>query len=1246
MEQDYSSIYAEKYDKDKKKWEDILKNPQNLKLYQDAYKSDKSTLSANDKRNLTTVSKMFPDLFAPAPKYRQKTIAEKTVLPSQQMGEATYGKLEQISKAGIISNPQQARIDLMEKGYLPDTRDTNWKGFLGQQFAYPLNKVFQTLTTLNRTPAAIQQEVQKKAMAQPDYKPISQFKPKNYNAGKQALKNLNPMNAINALKGIGGKGWAEVAKATFEPIYNDKSKYKNFGYIQPNTGILGGTAVAKTPMEQMQPHLDKWKTGTLIQQAYYRFIHATSPDETGNFWQRLTSGFAGTPLDIISLAEDIGLDLMSYAGGGLIKGAGTGIRLSTKGASGAVGKILKAGAEIGLRPAARKAYEAAKSARWGKLFKGIKEGSIAPSVVKGITGTDEVAKTLALKILDSYALNKYISEIPDIQSAFKAIDQGGAKLFGSTIIPGYKLEQAGKSFEKTFVGKYWQKLFNANADIPQEFRTIANYAQTSSEADKMALQNRFAITIKKHNLTEGELARIQKYFGLQADAEKQSAKLIDITGAGIDDIINPARISDIAKTEKKQLLLNKYNDGINELALTEKEMALAEDLKVYASDVYDQHIAAGGDPNIHKYDWYAPKRYKTAEETQAAYKTSLKGSIEQPFMKERTITTAQAEVLNLENKDIVTSWNQRLWEQEKDLFRIRLINGSKEYMSDIAQDGFVKVKNIPELKGKYLPQEYSDMFQRTYRSFFGEDSFNKLMKAYDKTLTLWKKLALFTPGYDGRNFITDTVSGFMHWGVEEWLSPRNWDDMRNVMQKNHVPIKLFGGQIEYADEIAEKLARTRLVDTAQSITEKGKTGVQKGFSLFDWKFNKISNPRENLGRVLGYLIERKNGANDLMATAVSKGVFFDYVHSMTQFETAVAKRFINPFWSWFKNNTRRQFELLFTRTGQYAAIPKAMNFVRNISDVNRENNEEFQQDYKTQLGMFSTPLRQPGLPDWLADILKRPRTTKAGNTLEFNPNMAFQQASTWSPKGAISTFAPALKAGLELAFNKNTFSERQIYSTAREGYVPPTEASTLLQKALEKIPEKALKTIGITKRKEDGKVLLPPILNYLLNTFAPQYALSQRGFAGTQNSAYQNISAGLGIKFTPDDIVKDKQYYTSDKLKQYDIDINTFEDSIGKDYDIPNPSQIKTVYKDLYEDYIKDKYVNVFKTKDYFASKGNNDATRALMKELMRPYDVAMSKSKGADMATLQKLLKEIGIDTDKLSLSDIEQIIKKKKEN
>jgi hypothetical protein len=1156
--------------------------------------------STTDKADFYLIKKLVPDLFEEK-KIPQEYTKDMVGAGAQPISESKLSPITGATPENIVNKTSKLKLtglvegygNLMDKGYVPDIKNKNIWGAIGETAKYPLNRLLELLNTFPRAESAIAKQAYRKAIDSGEVPKIADFKLSEYDVGEQAKKNLNPLEALKTLN-IGKEGWKQVAKETFDPLIKANSEYAGTGFTQLYEEMYPDTKFTK---EFEYPK--EWEQGSKLQKTLANVL----PNESGNWWQRLISGFAGSPADIAGIASDVIFDPMTIFGGGLAKGAKTGANIADDLVKQGV-KVLPKGAEIGLTKAGKTAYSAfKKSSGFDDIIKGLADDLITPSgVVKGLNATDTVAKQTAVNFLENKALNQFLQEVPDIASVNKYLDFGGLKIAGGTAIEGYKLaEKFGKLKNAPIISDV-AKLFNENANVPDELVPFKNWLISAGENEKTAFTNAFYKIIKDGDKTDFD--KVQKYLWLQSDIEQKAGKT---------------------------KLIEKYAKEIDNLKMTDKQLKIADDLKVFWGDVAQQFKNATG-KELNTYDFYTPIRYVKDEED-ILKKANLLGPIEQSFEQSKKITMAQAEKLKLKPKDLITSSIQRLAEQEKNIFRSRLVNEVKQFGSRTADEGMVSISKIPELKGWYLPKEFEKVFDSTYRMFFADPSLNKLARIYDKGLGLWKRLALSTTGYDFRNFYTDNVSGLMEYGLK-YYNPKYWYDAVSVMKGNKKKIML-NGKLRYADDLLKEMKQTgEITQTTMTAVEAsyGKAGnvlnkarnVMDKISPIEAKFKYVSMPRENLGRVIAGLIERDSGANKIIAASNVKKVFFDYAHSLTPFERNVAKRIV-PFYTWLKNNARRQVELLFTRTGDYAAIPKSINFMENISDK-PEGYDEFQPDYQKDLGAFLTPLRQPGLPDWLANLLGREKTEKAGKPLSFNPNFAFQDWSRGNLKDLFSAASPFLKMPIELGFNREIYFGSDIPNY--------TKAPKIIELMFGKMSKEALEKIGIIK-KDDGKMLISGKANYVLKQ-NPLFALAARSFPSTEtdNTAYQNLSSMLGIKLMPYDEAQAKKQYYGEYSSEANKALEKYEG------ELPTVDQIKSAYKQAYYDSLDEKYKEALNAKKLFDVINIPREAKNELNKALEPYEAEKAKVKDMNLYELEELLMENGIN---LSLEDIEEIIRQK---
>lgn len=1219
----------------------LKSNPQILQRLKilDANPQMLNAFNYRDIQEFYLIKRLVPDLFE-EPKSFVKEIAGTPMVGAGNLGvkaqqlqtleqkqKTAAETIEKLGLTGLVKNVGEALTTAEQKGYLPEIGNKTFWGAMFEGFKFPLQKIMNLVNIYPRAEAELATQVYRKAIQEGKYPTIAEFNWRDYISGKYP-KYQNPIEALN----IGKEGWKEVAKATFEPLYNVKSPYSGMGWTQAYKEMFKGTKFTE-PLFPKAP--EEWKTGSPMQRLYYNL----APSETGNWWQRLVSGFVGSPADIVGLASDIAFDPLTYISGGFGKAAKQGVSLADDLIKEGI-KILPKGAEIGLTKAGREAFESFSNKLYSGVYKAIDEGLIAPgAIIKGFNATDDVAKQIAKNALKDKALNQFLQEIPDAATTYKYLDLGGTKFMGQTVIPGYKYAEIFGKLKGNKTVKVVGGLINENAYTPDMLVPFKDWLINAGEAERSKFLDEFVNIVKTAN--ESDLDKVQKYLWLRADIERKGNKLDDIvkriSEAEIGGVQGKLFGADAIKSLQRgqtsvSNILKKYYSKIENLYLTDKQLDIANNLKDFWQRRADDFFKATGQ-KINAYEFYSPIRY--IKEEGAFKKISEVGALEQPFTKARKVTQAQAEALGLKPKGLIPASLQRLYEQQKLTFRTRILNQIKQFSSDTAKEGFVKVTDIPELKGFYIPKEFEAVAKNSYNLFFGDDAFKKLLSAYDKSLTIWKRWVLATPGYHFRNFFTDNVSGLMEYGLN-FYNPKYWSDAMTILRRQHKLITLNGIK-RYADDVYDEMFKTGeialttqiAVETRLGQKTMGKMGkvedIISKISLPEYSL-KLGQFRENLGRVVAGVIERDAGASKIMAAANVKKVFFDYLHSLTPFEKNLMKR-VAPFYTWLKNNIRRQVELLFTRTGAYAAIPKTKQFIENISEK-PEGYEEFKPEYYTDLFAILTPFRAPGLPDWLADWLGQPRTTQAGAPLVFNPNFAFQDFSRFSFKDFLSAVAPQLRVPLELYFDKDVF-----FGTPIEKDQKYKQISKPLEVALGKLPDSWLDKIGFLKT-DDGRVLATPKTFFILNKL-PQYALSQRGFGQTEYAPYQRLSMFLGTKYYPYQEEKEKERYISEWMSKASKELSKYEQKTGQE--LPSTSQIESAYREIYQNAVKEKYADELQLKELLNVVGSNKEMDMLLKEMLKPYYNELEKSKNKNLIDIKNLLKEIGIEP---TLFDVQRVL------
>jgi len=903
--------------------------------------------------------------------------------------------------------------------------------------------------------------------------------------------------------------------------------------------------------------------------------------ETAPWYKKIVSGLAGSPADITGFILDIVTDPLTYLTAGVGTGARTGIKLAKPLVAKGGKVILPKGAMLGLSKMGRKTIKEGVEEALPRIMSFVKKITSKP---KPLTKTAQLLKEIPSDILQKAVrkkvtettLRNVIKNLP-YEKATKLIDFGGLKFAGKTVIPGYKFakvtEPITSTLEKRPIVRALEGLFWTRRGLPEELRPIRTLVKSQMrhrfEEGSQLLQNIFK------NLNKTEIDNVGDYLWLaseiarlQSKGKKIPVKLI----TKLDDLTK--------KLNLKQLeAINKYQKEFVKdfLYKFEKEIGVKyPELALYYPSRYEREILGRGKYEI--------------------------GMATAPFEKGKKLSYRQAQKLiaegKLKPKDVIEASLQRLYEHTSRSGRQLFLQEAKQFARPVKTPGMVKVTGIKELKGWYMPEKYIEPLKRMYKAFYGDEAFKYTMKLWDKGINVWKKLALFTPGYHFRNFWTDLISGMMEYGLK-FLNPRYWDEALKIQMQKHVPIKSLGGM--YGDE-AYKLLLKNGIKSGGFYAEEAGRGAFKS-ALAKWTPFAISRragiAREDLGRIVLALMEKEAGSSwDDIVEQVGK-VFFHY-WDITPFERNVMRRFINPFYTWTRKNIARQVELLFTRTGAYMTIPKVANFVENMSKI-PEGYMHYKPEYFADLFAIMTPFR-----------------TLDGVPLALNPNFAWQDWSRLSLKDIASSLNPLLKIPIELIGNREIFFNKPI----RQGkYV---EAPKELSWA-KKIPEEILENFGM-KVGKDNKLYIKDIALYLYRQNPLFYNL-MRFYPSTDKpkTPYDRLSLLVGIKFFPYEEDKARQYYFQRFIDEVNKRISE-QKSLG--YETPTIPQMESAYKKMYKDVIGKKYNidELNKLLDLLSMARGTSKERQYISMLKQPYKEEVSKATGANLIELNKLLESLNI--------------------
>jgi len=966
-------------------------------------------------------------------------------------------------------------------GVLPKMTGLNWLGRLKQGFMFPASKILNAFSTISRMNAAVLSSRIKSAKTENITTPSQAA----LEATKQTFLGKNIVNDLKA-------AWSAVSQTGQYANQNYSATYKE---AFPNTTFTKDFSFAQ--------NTNDWPKGF-------------------NWIQKLGAGFAASPADLVGIVTDIVTDPLTYITGGVGKGAAIGSRLGKAMVTATGEEILPKGVMWALSKTGRKIAEEVVEKTLPRSMAYLEKsvGSIAgqtPEIASKLsmlkTIPKEVAESMLTKSIKETAIRQTVSKL-SVEEASKLFDYGGMKFLGQTVIPGYKFGKiptvlSNNKFVDSVLG-----VFYTGKGMPEEYRYVDKFVKSAMKnRNNQATKLFFDITtgINKEGRT-----KILKYGWLQNDIERYGQKLAESMNTPF-------------KTQKKLFTrLNKFIDELDNVKLSDTERVAYERYTQELMPELAQQEKYWGVQADNLWQKYMPIR-TISKDKESWWARAIAGPKEAAYELPKSLDYLQAQKLISEGKltigDLGENTLKRIFESTTRTGRSQLLAESRKFGSWFAQDGLTKItgktaQQLPELKGWYLPENIIKPLVNTKNIFFGDEAFKTTLKAYDKLLTIWKRLALATPGYHLRNLFSDTWSGVMEYGLS-FLDPRKWYDAvllketeRGAGRETILHTQSFGGKELTAGNVADEFLNSGVMGAGQ-IYKEAATPIQALNKLGKISplelSTRVGGYREDLGRIVAGLIEKEAGADRYVIAQNVKKVFLDY-GDLTPTEQNVIRRFVMPFYTWNKKNTLRQFELMLTRTGKYSTIPKLMKFSEDISDV-PEGYEEEKPDYFKEMLYFMTPLK----------------SAKSGNQLVFNPNLPFQGLSMLSPTQWLSAANPFAKMIGDMTYGREQFTKKEI----KDGDLIEAPAYFGFFKYL---PQDTLQKIGMSKSKDGTKLYLSTKLDYALRQ-VPTMATLGRIMPTDESKAskkwYDLLSVVAGIKFTPYEKDMYKEIFLNKKLKNY-----------------------------------------------------------------------------------------------------------------
>jgi hypothetical protein len=322
---------------------------------------------------------------------------------------------------------------------------------------------------------------------------------------------------------------------------------------------------------------------------------------------------------------------------------------------------------------------------------------------------------------------------------------------------------------------------------------------------------------------------------------------------------------------------------------------------------------------------------------------------------------------------------------------------------------------IPEQIGRWL-----DTYEKV---FINDESTSVFLRGYDRIQNKIKGMqTMWRPAFHIRNIGSNWFLAFSQ-GLGD---PASFEDGIELIAavKGGIGDKVFfdiGGQTKSAQEIYDAIDGSVIrgmvgqADTGQTVIKEARMFnprknvlAEAGRTLNPQRVGTLTGQMiEDSGRVGVYMAAVRKGIDEEAARLVPDKVLYNYMpENQTNFEREVIKRFVMPYWTWFKNNLPQQIQ----------------NMVKNPGRIGW---------YDKMRGSFmtSTGTDEGDLPEYQREGMWMPIPGKDGKVTMLSPSL-LPSADIAKIGGGLGTLFSGMsvpaKTTAELALNYNTFSGQKI----------------------------------------------------------------------------------------------------------------------------------------------------------------------------------------------------------------------------
>lgn len=367
---------------------------------------------------------------------------------------------------------------------------------------------------------------------------------------------------------------------------------------------------------------------------------------------------------------------------------------------------------------------------------------------------------------------------------------------------------------------------------------------------------------------------------------------------------------------------------------------------------------------------------------------------------------------------------------------------------------------------KDLLNTYNEVEKKQLNQYF-----EAFLNVYDKMLTIWKlNVTVVSPAFHIANKAGNAFNSFLDIGFDTF-NPEIRKTARNIVRTmgdegtkgffktkdgtSYSYAELLSNALDlgvidegmFGSELRDLIAKENVMTSDKLAQFVAKQFNVKLSDVADWqKYNPL-NPdtfilyqkgtnvgakMENIDRLVHWIAGINNGLGMIDSAEHVTKFLFDYSKG-TAFEKEVLKR-VFPFWSFIRNNTKLQYQMLIEKPHIYRTIAKIRNeFEAQVPDSERLD--------KKKVASYAS--------DWWQTPFDR--ETRAGDVdLLLNPNLPFQGLGNNPIAGGLENIIgminPLLKAPVELTTGKSLYSGKEIYSSKLEYMLSQTYYGSTVSK--------------------------------------------------------------------------------------------------------------------------------------------------------------------------------------------------------